>query len=1191
MKRTLWNQIYWCAVTCLLLTGAVGRGQITTATVTGLIADSSGSVVAGATVTVTDVNTGVVTKTLTNNQGLYRVSGLIPGTYRENIVKQGFKSVVKEGIELHVEDQVELNFSLEVGSVSESVTVEAGQPLIDTQSTSLGETIEGRQVEDAPLNGRNAMNLIALVPGVVPQGSSQGSANATQAGNFNPAGLGNYQIGGGIAGWNSTYIDGANVNASGQNWQALIPTQDSVGEFRVDTNAVSPQYGRYAGGIINFSTRSGGNQFHGTAYEYVRNTLFDANTFFNDRFLEPKAVLHQNQFGATLGGPIVHNKAFFFASWEQLRLDTQSSEEFRVPTPAEMGGDFRADGPTFDVKTFARADCNGVLDTFCPSELDPTAAAMYSLSPSFFGPMETNPAKLAALEASGYNADINPKQHNNMAQWVGRLDDQLTAKQRLFARFTRWSVDIPLASALATPATPTGPTTSSTMQAVLGDDYEISPTLAANVRLSYTRFFFDVATAGNGKYDLSQLGPNWAKVGQQESFTAPPTFFPDFSWFGQPFGLDLQQHNYNNNFSLSVNLTKVHGHHSIQFGGEARRIEYYSDASIYPSGNFITVGIGSPAGASGGVNSGIGNFVEGVTVYIPGLSVLDTVLQPAAYSYYQGYYATDTWQVTPKLTANIGVRWELPGAWLEKHDHDTVLLANHANPLGSFANPVPGGPTQLMGEIVGVNSSDYSSRAQTEQHLHLFEPRMGLNYSLDSKTVLRLGFGLSHPCLDCGSVSTEVSASPFNSATTLDGSPFGSLSDPYPNGINLPLGRSLNIMQPYSQFAQTLIGGSVGGQEPNQTFPYVMQWNVNMERSIGPTSAFMISYVGSRGVHLGANDINLNQLPDQYQQQAVGNPAFAAQLLTPVANPLQGIATPTGNVGGATANYGQFLLPYPEFSTLTSYGKFYGESTYHALVTTLKKRFSAGSTISVGYTWAHLISNIDSQNGYLESGQTNGSFGPQDYYNPKADRSDSAADVRQRLTAEYILDLPFGKGRRFLSTAHGILDEIIGGWGFNGITTLQTGLPVGVLTAAGDEMSSVFGSGTIRPNVVPGVSKKSTGSRYDRTLPGNTWFNTAAFEVPASSSFAFGNEGRLDSTLRNDGIDDWDMTLSKSLPIRERVSLQFKAEYFNVFNHPQFAFDAPDSDTNLQAGGATFGQISTTANQPRIGQLSLRLNF
>ena len=325
------------------------HSQATGATVTGVISDSTGAVVPGTSVSFTDLATGIVTKTVSDGQGLYRVSGLIPDTYRANVSRQGFKSEVKDGIELHVEDQVGLNFTLQVGSVSENVTVESGEPLVDTQSTTLGSTVVGQQVQNAPLNGRNVMNLVALVPGVVAQGSTMGSVANNQpvpvAGVSTPnqGGWGNYQIGGGMAGWNATFVDGANMNASVWNGQTLVPTQDSVGEFRVDTSAISPQYGRFAGGVINFSTKSGGNKFHGTAYEYDRNTVFNAHTFFEDRFDEPKSVLHQNQFGATLGGPIVRDKAFFFFSWESMRIVTAAPTDYRVPTAAEMSGDFTAD--------------------------------------------------------------------------------------------------------------------------------------------------------------------------------------------------------------------------------------------------------------------------------------------------------------------------------------------------------------------------------------------------------------------------------------------------------------------------------------------------------------------------------------------------------------------------------------------------------------------------------------------------------------------------------------------------------------------------------------------------------------------------------------------------------------------------------------------------------------------------------
>jgi len=381
-----------------------------------------------------------------------------------------------------------------------------------------------------------------------------------------------------------------------------------------------------------------------------------------------------------------------------------------------------------------------------------------------------------------------------------------------------------------------------------------------------------------------------------------------------------------------------------------------------------------------------------------------------------------------------------------------------------------------------------------------------------------------------------------------------------------------------------LIGQSVSSQVPYEPFTYVMQWNLNVERAIGSSASAMLSYAGNRGVHLGSFDINLNQLPDKYD-------SLGDQLLTQVANPLRGIASPTGAVGGPTARYGQFLMPYPQFTALTATGLPYGEDSYHAMIATVRKQFSGGAMVDASYTWAHLITNNDSQNGYLEPGQTNGGYGPQDFTNPAADKSNSAADVRQRLILSYILDLPAGKGRRFLNNSNAVLNRVVSGWQLDGITTYQTGFPVGLYTASGDRLSQLFGAGHIRPNVVPGISKKVSGSRFERTLPGHTWFNTAAFQAPPTTSYQFGNESRLDSSLRNDSLIDWDMGLTKKTVINERISLEFRAEYFNVFNRPQFAFNGPNSTNNLQAGSAVFGQISTTANQPRIGQFSIRVNY
>jgi hypothetical protein len=1146
----------------LLLVGAMSYAQNPNATVSGAVTDTTGAVVPNAAVVFTNVSTGIPYKTVSNGDGQYRLNGLIPGVYRGEAQQQGFKSVVKDNITLHVEDQVAINFAMEVGSLEQSVVVEAGEPLIDSQSTSLGQVIEGRQVQDTPLNGRNAMNLVALVPGVVPGGTTSGGASSNQgSASANPAGFANYQIGGGISGWNATFIDGAPANVSGQNWQALVPTQDSVGEFKVDTNAVTPQYGRCAGGVISFSTKSGGNQFHGSLYEYLRNTDFDANDFFNIRNGLPRPVLHQNQFGGTVEGPIVKDKTFFFFSYESTRLATTGSYVALVPDANFLAGNFSgfpganntAGNSFYDPKAGGPANYGGQPNHVNPANFDPTALAMVKMG--YFAP--ANAENLMPT----YNSEGVNHQSNVANQYVARIDQQLTSRQRLFGRYTYWNIDIPpQTGSNPSPILPPAGMTLTTNQGVLGDNYTFSPTLNGDFRVSYTRFIFNAGLTNGAPY-YSALGPNWVTVGEQEGIKTLPTMYPSGGslWTNAPSTFNNLQYNHDDNYSASAAFTKVIGQHTLVFGAEDRRIEWYNQATINSGGNFMFNG-----------SNAMINFLEGVVTPSTGQGVITTTSAPSAYSYYQGYYVTDTYKVTPKLTVNYGLRWELPGAWYVRGDNNAVLMPNAASPLGSIANPATGGSEVLTGILAPVNSPQYGSHAQTQLHLHLFEPRLGLNYEIDPQTSFHAGFGISHPCIDCGSYTTSPSASSVNSASTVDST---SLSNPYPGGILQPLGRNLNLMQPATQFAQTLEGSAIAAQQPDQTYPYVMQWNANLEHAINGSTSFSLSYAGSRGLHLGTQDINLNQLPDQYD-------SLGSQLLTEVKNPLYGMLSATSTLNAPQVYDGQMLLPHPQFSTFSSAGEYRGESIYHSFIATLQKRFAAGSSVNAAYTWAHLISNVDSPNGYLEPGEPGNGFGAQDFTNPGADRSNSAQDVRQRLVISYVLDIPVGKGKRFLGSVNGWEDKVVSGWGLNGISTFQSGLPLGFTYQPGTVLQNYFGAGQARPNVVEGCAKSISGSPTGRI---NEWFNTSCFSAP--SQYGFGNESRLDSSLRAQGIDNFDLNLSKTTSIREGISLQFRAEMFNLFNHPQFA----PPNTALDSG--TFGQVTADANQPRIGQFSVRLLY
>ena len=350
----------------VLLVGE-SRGQGTAATVSGFITDASGAKIPGATVTYTNVATGASSVATTNGDGLYRLTGLLPGAYKASASKEGFKTSVSEGIDLQIEAQVTLNYTLGIGSATESVTVSTGENVLETSSPTVSQVIEGRQVEDTPLNGRNTMNLVALTPGVVPQGGTNGAASNNASGGTytNAFAFNNYQIAGGLSGEGAVFLDGAPLNAPQANAVGFVVTQDAVQEFRVETSVVNPQYGKFGGGVISFGTKSGGNRLHGSVYEYFRNTIFNANNFFNNNFNISRPKFNQNQFGATIGGPIVKNKAFFFVSYEDYRLAQGVINTGLVPTPAELQGDFTADAKVYNPVTKVQAQCGGVLNKYC----------------------------------------------------------------------------------------------------------------------------------------------------------------------------------------------------------------------------------------------------------------------------------------------------------------------------------------------------------------------------------------------------------------------------------------------------------------------------------------------------------------------------------------------------------------------------------------------------------------------------------------------------------------------------------------------------------------------------------------------------------------------------------------------------------------------------------------------------------
>jgi Carboxypeptidase regulatory-like domain len=1155
------------AVVLSLITAcSLGYGQNVNAVVTGTITDAQGAVIPGATVTFKNTAAGTQQTSITSQSGTYRVGDLIPGTYEMTVSLTGFQTVQQPGITLHVQDQLVIDQKLTVGSISENVTVQAGAPELQTQTQTLGQVIESQQVDRIPQNGMNVMNLMSLSAGVVPQGTTTGTAIANQNGGSgtNPAGWDNYQIGGGTAGWNAVFLDGMPLNITNQNWLSLVPTQSSIAEFKVDTNAVSPQYGRFAGGVISYSTKSGGNQFHGSVYEYLRNTALDANTFFGDRTGLPKAVLIQNQYGTTVGGPIKRDKAFFFFSWEGLRRIGKSPQTTLEPTIANLNGNFSSTAttnPIFDPTTGKQFVCNGQLNVICPDRINPTATD--ALNAGYWTPPNTS--------GPGYNLASTAAYFAGTDQYIARLDQQISDKQRAFGRYTYWIFSQggdKSTSQLITPNTNAG----RTQQADLGDSYTFTQSLVGDIRLYYDRFYFTVTPPSAP--DLSLFGPGYTSI------ASPYKEYPEFNVVGYTNAGNILQIMGNDVFGISPSVVKTKGKHTLTFGAELREIQWYVINNTYPGGFFSFTGHATENAAVSGSGNSVADFVLGMIT--PGASTLSntggagntvSIIQASAVTHYMGYYATDNFRPTEKLNITAGFRWELPGTWTAKENRDTVLQPNTPNPLGTITNPATGQQQALTGILALVGSSQYPSRHEITPNYHLIDPRIGFNYSLRSNLVVRAGFGMSQPSLDSGSFGPQIS--PVNEAVT---TPTGPLNNPFPNGILLPVGHNTSINLPYSQFAQTLAGSSIDSRLPNQKYPTVYQYNLSVQQALSSRGTFELAYAGSHGSHMPLPDFELDQLADKYDSMG------SALLAAPSSNPLAGLVGPTSSIastGGSNNVIGQFLRPYPQFIATLSSSPWIGDYSYNALQANVQERISGGSSLLVAYTWGRLISNYETQNGYLESGKTVGTV--QDFTNlskTSGERAESDFDVRQRLSASYILNVPFGHNQRFLNHLGPAMDRVASGWVVSGITTLQSGYPVSLIDSTGTTLQQLFGAGQARPNYVPGCTKAIGGAAAQRL---GEWFNKSCFT--AASNFGFGDEPRVDSGIQSQGIVNTDLTASKNTPITERTSLEFRADLFNLFNRVQFA------GPNTSFGSAAFGTVTTQLNNQREAQLSLTLHY
>jgi len=1240
------------------------QGQSTYGSITGAVTDPSGASISDAQVTLTNMGTAEKRTQPTGTDGLYSFVNLAPGQYRIDIEKQGFKHFTRPSIAVEVQQTARIDAALVVGQVSETVEVTSETPLLQTDTSSLGTVVNQREANELPLNGRNIYNLTTITPSVVPQGNTMGTVVGK-----NPFDFANYQIGGAFANEGAIYLDGQPLNIGYINLPLMVPTQDAVSEFKVQYSNLGPEWGKFAGGVINVSTKSGTNTWHGSGYEYLRNKIFNSNEFFNKnseialgKSNEPPPFT-QNQFGATIGGAVIKDRTFAFFSYEGFRLRTGTPFNTTVPTLAERGGDFS------DLCTsgFNTADPGGSGVNICSDTNPSTGAHVHQLyNPiAFTGGNPTTGTRIPFAN-NNITAAINPTSAFLLGKliadptsggtvlnflkdsstggdtdtYIARVDQTINSKNTIFGRFAYWKL-----LSLAQDPFGTGmckdrcAENTRSKSFVLGWNYAISPNTIFNLNASISRFHY-LREPINSAFDVTQEG--WpsaynALVPDIERTPLTPCFGQNDSLVtcsqGQSSINDL-----NTQFNLSPQVTMIRGRHTFVWGGQLEE-GYDNYLQTNTGGGLISftgswtsnapgvVGAGNVAGTNAGngedfadfmlgygngQGSAFGNQTTGSLVISGPVSGKQT---------YRAFYFGDNWRVTSKLTLNLGLRYELQGPWSERFDKMTYFDPKATNSSVTGCSGVAGSP--CLGDAFLVKTGRNDSRNNLPLSKTQFMPRLGFAYSPDQKTVVRGGYGIffipnyvafnANPYVDPVSSATSnffasndhgVTPAASLNANTCTAPGDGTITclgaGPFNQGTggtganNLVAVPGRNPQPNVSQYILTQNNFSATGYTV-QKYGYNEQWNFDIQRELPGGFFADVAYAGAHGVHLPQSNPNINQIPDRFINQAnsqfATGGAAAVAITQPVAiypfsQALPGALGPTGLIQG------QLDRPYPQYAGVNLNGQGCCGSNYNALQATVTKRFQGGGTLLAAYTNAKLMSNTDTLTSWLEGGTTGGTGAIQDWNNLSAERSLSSQDVSQRLAISYVLDLPFGHGKRFASNVSGVTDKVVSGWGVDGTTTFQRGFPVKISWGGANAMtnSGLLGQSTLRPDYIPGCDKGTSGSAVSRVTH---WFNTSCFTAPGGvdatgaqlNPWTFGNEPRVDATLRQQGVNNFDFAAFKRTNITERVGIEFRAEFFNLFNHPQFG---PPNGTQTSA---TFGQVTNTVNLPRLIQFGLKLAF
>ena len=1015
-QTKLWWTVFWCL---LALVPAVA--QTATATLKGILTDGNNQLVPNAAVTLTNVATGRVRTFATNENGEYYFTFVEPGAYELSIKTAGFESYLQQGIRLAVGQAAEINVTLKPGAVTETLTVTANAATLETGSAALGAVVDRKTIDDLPLNGRNPYQLLALTSGVSTTASSRGT-NPTAGGSLA------ISINGGRALTNEVLVDGVPVTLKADTQPAIRPSPDSVEEFKVVTNSFSAEYGRTGGGALNFSTKSGTNQFRGTLFEFLRNEALDATSFFANRAGTGKEKLRFNQFGGNFGGPVLKNKLFFFANYEGLRIRQSTVQIVNVPTTKMKQGDFSEllGAPLFSSQANGQGTIGTTPTNFPLQVRDTNNALIQARVGMIYTPAATaqrrayagNLIPTTAQNAIGVkllsflpapnrpglanNYAVNNPSANDANQGVLRMDYTISPKQQIYGRFSK-EINVnqdngQLGSSLASTTTIASTTTNATN---VGLDYlyTASAKLILHGNIGWTRGE-SVRTQLSDGFDLSTLGfPANLANASGDSRVFPSIGLQGYTTLGplRNFGNSL---NNQDTFSFSGDAVRVQGTHSLKLGGTYRLYRISLFRTDDPAGNFSFT---RSFNARTPTDQSSGDAIASLLLGIPASGRLAIVPRLAVQNPYFAVYAQDDWTVNRRLTLNFGLRYESDLPTTERFNRLTNLDLQTAFPVSSLnvafpANTGLGSRTiPLRGAVINLGRNGNGERRQSRADLNNFAPRLGLAFKLNDKTVVRAGGGIFFSPMTGGGVSTASYAvigdlAETSYVATLDGgitpNPGTGLSNPFSTGVVQPVGATLGLLTGYGR--QTL-----SSRVAELRNPYSGQWNLSLQRELPWKLVTEIAYTGNAGVGLLGGTTDLNQL--SADALALGSTGLSTQMANPFLTLPAEQRPPTGSIlTPANLTVAQLLRPYPQFGQIQSLFANDGHSSYHALQTKVSRRFSDDLAFQTAYTFAKLIDNISAIQ--AAAGVQTPNF--QDNNNRRLDKSLSTFDARHRLVTK-----------------------------------------------------------------------------------------------------------------------------------------------------------------------------------------------